>query len=301
MTIQEALAVGRRMLGRPGFPSAIVPPAAGTPSLDAALLLAETMNTSREKLLANGNEPIAVSRLEHYFRLLQRRKNGECVAYILGRKEFRGLEFSVNPDVLVPRPDTETLVEAAIMYIDSWQAAADNAAQGTGPLLDLCTGSGAVAISLKKERPFLKITASDISAAALETASHNAGRLLDKSCFYGEEISFIESCLFDKIPGKYHIIVSNPPYVPSKDIDALAPEVRMEPRLALDGGEDGLDLIRAIIISAKEHLLPGGILLLEASPGQMSEIRFLMEKYGYTSIKIHKDLAGMDRVISGMS
>ena len=307
MTIDEALSEGRRFLTSIDAPSLNAPlinaPSFNTPSLDAALLLAETLKTSREKLLAKGNEPIAAPRLEQFFGLLERRKKGECIAYILGRKEFRGLEFTVNPNVLVPRPDTETLVEAALQFIDRWQSATGNAGPGKGgiPVLDLCTGSGAIAISLKNERPALEITASDISPEALETASHNAALILDKNCFSGEAICFIQSNLFDNIPGKYRIIVSNPPYVPSKEIDTLAPEARMEPSLALDGGEDGLDLIRSIIWAAQEHLIPGGILLLEASPCQMGEIRQRMEKCRYAHIKIHKDLAGMDRVISGMA
>ena len=281
------------------------------PSLDAALLLAEVLATSREKLFARGNEPIADQKLEKYWRFVKRRINGECIAYILGRKEFRNLEFKVNPNVLVPRPDTETLVEAALFYIDSWQTTVSNGAVrneavcNSAPeenhisLLDLCTGSGAVAISLKSERPFLEVTASDISSAALDVAKHNAIRLLGEKDSTGKTIRFVNSDLFKKITGTFSIIVSNPPYIPASDIDSLALEVRREPSLALDGGEDGLNLIRVIVESAPFHLLPGGTLLLEASPDQMPEIRELLIKKNFTSITVHKDLAGKDRVISG--
>ena len=286
-----------------------------TPALDAALLLAETLHKSREELFIRENEPVTEKDSEKYFSLLERRKKGECIAYILGRKEFRGLEFIVNPHVLVPRPDTETLAEAAIEYIKKEYI---NLRKDTSPeqkpendktlsLLDLCTGSGVLAISLKNECPFLRVTASDISAHTLETAALNATRLLEDGRFnednglLGGPVRFIESDLFEKIPGRFNIIVSNPPYVPSDEIDALAPEVRREPRLALDGGCDGMETIRKIIIQAPEHLFPGGVLLLEAAPEQMPAIRIILESHCFAGITIHRDLAGRDRVISAIT
>lgn len=301
MTIQETLAEGKRLLSAPHREAFI-----DTPSLDASLLLAELLNISREELILQGSQQLAESKRKKYFELLERRSSGECIAYILGRREFRGLTFAVNPNVLVPRPDTETLVEAALEYIDPRQerktlGAKQDVFEGkVFPLLDLCTGSGAVAISLKNERPFLEVTASDISAPALETAALNAERLLDK-CLPGvsNAVRFINSDLFKNIPGKFGIIVCNPPYIPSGELSSLAPELQKEPKLALDGGPDGLTLIRKIIFQAPEHLLPGGVLLLEAGVGQMPDICPILETHHFCDIRIHKDMAGRDRVISG--
>jgi len=291
MTIREALAEGSSLLGNPSSSSFI-----DTPGLDAELLLTEIMRLNRAEFIAHGSESITRKENELYLRLLERRRNGECVAYILGHREFRGLEFTVNPNVLVPRPDTETLVEAALEYIDFWK-------QTKGPsqqpncltLLDLCTGSGAIAVALKNERPFLSVCASDISAEAIQTARFNAERFLKDS------ISFVRSDLFENIIDKYDIIVSNPPYVPSGVIETLAPEVRREPRLALDGGSDGLELIRKIISASPDHLFPGGVIIFEASPEQMPVIRHFLETGGFNSIRIHRDLSGKERVISAKS
>jgi len=298
MTIRETLAEGTRLLKSPS-PSSFI----DTPALDASLFLSEILAMSRTELIALGNEVIAEKDREHFLRLISRRRAGECVAYILGRREFRGLEFSVNPHVLVPRPDTETLVEVALEYIDSRQSlGTPDHERGKGglSLLDLCTGSGALASALKNERPFLTVSASDISAKALEIAALNASRLLDGQLLDDKcnSVRFIQSDLFENIPDKFDIIVSNPPYVPSGELATLAPEVRREPRLALDGGEDGLDLIRKIISQAPEHLLPDGVLFLEADPGQMRDIRLLLEEHHFSGVKIHIDLAGRDRVIA---
>ena len=293
MTVQETLAEGKRLLVSPS-PSAFI----DTPALDAALLLAETLRTRREELIAQGNEPISKQEREKFFRFLERRRSGECVAYILGHREFRGLRFSVNQHVLVPRPDTEILLEAALEYIGSIAEQEGNNLS----LLDLCTGCGALAISLKNERPFLAVSASDISDPALEIAGFNAARLLETGGLSENRrssVRFIQSDLFKNIAGKFNIIVCNPPYVPSDEINTLAPEVQQEPRIALDGGEDGMDFIRKIISRAPEHLLPGGVLLLEADPKQMPAIRCLLETRGFSNIRLHNDLAGRERVISG--
>ena len=290
MTVGEALAEGKRLLRSPCATAFI-----DTPDLDAALLLAEILQAGRTELIVRAHEDIAEQDRAKFLRLVERRRSGECAAYILGRKEFRGLMFSVNPHVLVPRPDTETLVEKALDCIDSI------AAQGNISLLDLCTGSGAVAISLKSERPFLSVSASDISAGALETAALNAARLLDEGLSAkGPPVRFMQSDIFNNIPGKFDIIVSNPPYIPSGEIPALAPELRWEPRLALDGGGDGLSLIREIISRSPERLLPGGLLLLEAGLGQIPAIRALLEANRFSGIRVYKDLAGKERVISAI-
>jgi release factor glutamine methyltransferase len=181
-------------------------------------------------------------------------------------------------------------------------------------VLDLCTGSGAVAIALKHERPELSVYASDISPAALAVARNNAARLLDGRLLDGRlnaAVTFIESDLFAAfrgnartaaptgLPRRFDLIVSNPPYVPATIIPTLSPEVRREPRLALDGGEDGLDLIRRIIEEGREFLVPGGALLLEADPDQMKVIAGILASQGYNRVKIYKDLSQRPRVISG--
>ena len=293
MTVQETLTEGIRRLktasGSSNDLSFI-----DTPGLDAALLLAEITGSNRAKLLARGNDTILGQDSEKFFSLIKRRINGECVAYIRGRKEFRGLSFTVGPDVLVPRPDTETLVEAALECIKNkkWN--------NSGPLkvLDLCTGSGAVAISLKNEMPELEVWAADISDKALEIAKTNTARLLHPG-----SVKYFCGDLYDALSQAdcplFRIITGNPPYVPSGDLEKLKPEVRREPVLALDGGEDGLFLIRKIIDQSKEYLAEGGVLLLEADTRQMPEIRRLLERNNYKEIRVFEDLAGRERVISG--
>ncbi|MCL2069943.1 MAG: peptide chain release factor N(5)-glutamine methyltransferase [Treponema sp.] len=295
MTLKETLTEGTRLLKSSHI---------DTPALDANMLLAETLNLSREELIIRGKEEISDEDYEKFFHLLSRRLGGECIAHILGRKEFRYLTFNVNPNVLVPRPDTEILVEAALEHIDNnIEPEVDKIS-----LLDLCTGSGAVAISLKYERPRLRVSASDICKKALETAAGNAKRLLSyrllsrrllSSQYLDDTIMFIESNLLEKIEDKFNIIVCNPPYIPSSELSTLSIEVRREPVLALDGGCDGLKYIKEIIPQAKNYLLPKGALFLEADPRQMPTIRELLEKNHYRIIKIHRDLSNQERVISG--
>ncbi len=275
-----------------------------TPSLDAQLLLCACLNISRSALLAAGTEPIAENALAAFRSFINRRKSGECVAYILGKKEFYGLEFLVNPSVLVPRPDTEILVEAAIT-ISNEQLEKSNVR-----VLDLCTGSGAVAVSLKHEKPALEVSAADISGEALETAKKNAARLLGEN-----KIDFYLGDLYAALPAvskspalgcgavihrPFSMIVTNPPYVPTDEIKSLRAEVQNEPHLALDGGETGLEIIERIIDGAPDYLQKGGFLLMEADPRQMKKIAFLLENRGFCGIIIYKDLSGRMRVIGGV-
>jgi len=308
MTIREALAEGTASLAAAGIE---------TPGLDSSLLLAEVLNTSRSKLTAAAHDNISEALVATFRQLIKRRQSGECTAYILGRKEFYGLEFQVNPSVLVPRPDTETLVETAINREQGArskeqragskeQRISNKAEMGKQPfrVLDLCTGSGAIAIALKHTMPELEVWATDISAEALETAKTNAARLLPP-----DSIRFLQGDLYNALlpdslfllpPSSFLIIISNPPYVPTTDIPSLPPEVRMEPALALDGGNDGLDKIRKIVSRAPEFLCSGGCLLLEADPRQMAAITDLYEKAGFSDIQTHADLSGRERVISGI-
>jgi release factor glutamine methyltransferase len=265
--------------------------------LDRELLLTHVLGVSRSALLARGGlEGAALdnAQAERYKALLAQRESGVCTAYLVGRKEFRYLNLEVTPDVLVPQPDTETLVEAALEFVDSlWAKQATEAAKAPVRILDLCTGSGAVALAIATERPGVEVTASDISAAALEVARRNALR-------YQVPVKLVQSDLFAvfrEAGEKFHLITANPPYIESAAIASLPPEVRGEPRLALDGGNDGLDIIKRIIAEAPDFLEPGGALFLEAQPAQMPEIRALMEKRGWTDIAAQCDLAGDERVI----
>jgi release factor glutamine methyltransferase len=290
MTIREALAEGTASLTAAGIE---------TPGLDSSLLLAEVLNTSRSSLIAAGNDPVSQESLTAFRQLINRRQAGECIAYILGRKEFYGLEFLVNPSVLVPRPDTETLVE--LIGSREWGV---GSRQEPPRVLDLCTGSGAIAIALKHTMPKLEVWATDISAEALEIAKTNAARLLPPN-----SILFFQGDLFDALPSSpplliapcsLLIIVSNPPYIPTTEIPSLPPEVRMEPTLALDGGDDGLHIIRKIISRAPEFLCKGGSLLLEADPRQMAAIASLYKEADFSDIQTYADLSGRERVISGI-
>jgi len=296
MTIREALAEGNAALAAASIEN---------PGLDTTLLLAEVLNISRSALIAAASEPLTEASRAAFDLFIKRRLAGECTAYILGRKEFYGLDFQVNPDVLVPRPDTETLVEAAVKQItNNSEQITNNNEQlvNRAPLrvLDLCTGCGAIAIALKHTMPELEVWASDISAKALKVAQANASRLLPD-----ETIHFCCGNLFDALPSSFLIphssflIVSNPPYIPTAEIAGLSPEVRKEPIVALDGGDDGLDIIRSIISLAPEFLCSDGILLLEADPRQMQHIASLLSQAGFNGIQTHMDLSGKERVIGG--
>lgn len=293
MTVREASAAGAARLAEAGVDS---------PALDASLLLAHILGTDRASLLASGPDNVPSDAEAAYEALIERRAAGTCVAYLVGYKEFRGLAFAVTPAVLVPRPDTETLVEAALAWID-----AHPAVDAGRPLrvLDACTGSGCVAISLKAERPALSVGACDVSEAALEVARNNARTLLggpaEESREAGTEppVAFYRSDLLSDVPGRFDLIVSNPPYVPAADIDGLAPEVRGEPRLALDGGKDGLDLVRRLIAEARDRLDPGGRILIEAGWDQSPEICRLLSRSGFGRIEAFRDLGGHERVTGG--
>jgi release factor glutamine methyltransferase len=285
MTVREALTRGAAFL-RSTYSGN------DTPALDAALLLGELLHRDRAALTVRDAEALSAETAAAFQALLERRAAGEPLAYITGRKEFRSLDFKVNPAVLIPRPDTETLVEAALEGVDSLAGSG-----GWRPItvLDLCTGTGAVAIALKHERPALAVSASDISPEALVLAKENAASLLPPA----HGITFIESDLFQNIPGRFHLITANPPYVASDVIPGLAPEVRREPLLALDGGKDGLGIILPLITAAPRYLYPGGRLCLEADPRQMAAIAEILKAKGL-GIRLYKDLAGLDRVISGV-
>jgi release factor glutamine methyltransferase len=294
MTWGELLDQGAARLRRAGIRS---------PQLDASLLLAHILGINREKLLIHGDRVLKKEPCSLFFDLIERRIAGASTACLTGTKEFWGLPFTVSPAVLVPRPDTEILVEAVLDYIREIRgqtSPSGDRAEQCAPgeplsLLDLCTGSGAVAIALKTEMPELRVFASDISPEALEIARINARKLLPG----GQDIVFYLSDLYAAIPVTAGLIVANPPYIPAGDLAKLPPEVRAEPRIALDGGKNGLDLIKAIISGAGAFLETGGGLFLEADPGQMPSITLILKDSGFQNIQLYKDLAGRERVISG--
>lgn len=328
MTIKSVLTQGKQILRQAGLE---------TPSLDAELLLSSLLHKDRAHLILDTDNQLSPEDYQHYITQLTRRLEGECTAYITGHKEFRYLDLHINENVLVPRPETESLVEAALECIDSLtrnktveqkEAALLQEKPVSPPIsvLDLCTGSGAIALSLLHERASIEIYASDISEPALAVAKKNylsftaslesvsgeggphppfpppSAGMQPPPPFTGRKPPvFIHSDLFEHINRRFNIIVSNPPYIPSKDIVRLSKEVQHEPLIALDGGTDGLDLIRKIIKGAWEHLFKNGYLLLESSPEQIPDITLLLQHSGCHDIAVYKDLAGNQRVIRAMT
>lgn len=273
-----------------------------SPFLDASLILAHCLGISRSALLARLPEKMPEPP-SCFFELWARRLSGESVAYVVGKKEFFGRGFLVDRRVLAPRPDTEILVEAAletgdaIMRAASSDASSDAARSGVAPggsgglrLHDLCTGSGAVAISLAAERSAWTVSASDISAEALDVARRNAIRLLDRS------LSLVQADLLEGIKGPFDIITANPPYVSSEETRALLARGWKEPALALDGGVEGLDVVARLVAQAKTRLSPGGFLLIETDALQSRALRDMLQKAGFDGLRTWKDLAGRARV-----
>jgi release factor glutamine methyltransferase len=253
-----------------------------TPALDARLLLEHVLSFNHSDIIANQNHQPTDDQVATFETLLSRRLAGEPVSRILGIREFYGREFKTSPAVLDPRPDTETLVNLCLEYLppDLEQT-----------ILDLGTGSGILAITLLAERPFKRAVAADLSPAALAVARDNARG--------SRRIAFIESNWFENIEGTYDLIVSNPPYIPARDIPHLEIEVRNhDPHLALDGGEDGLDPYRAIASGASSHLAPGGIIAVEIGAGQADDVVNIFKTEGYTTIASHRDLGNHIRALA---
>lgn len=286
MTIKQAVEYGFETLRDSGIES---------PYLDAVVLLSEAAGISKEKVYASFFEPIKGEIFSVYTAFLDRRAAGYPVSYILNRKEFFGREFFVDPRVLVPRPDTETVVEAALAACVRKQRRARTAKPIS--VLDLCCGSGCIAVTIAAECRNLglsvDVTGSDISPAAGEVFALNCRRLL------GKELFFIRSDLFENINSTFDLIVSNPPYLTGNDMEKLRQRRWPEPEIALYGGGTGLELIEGIIKKGIEYLNQNGYLLLEAAPDQMDEIESLMEKKGFRHIFRRKDLGNRERVIGG--
>jgi release factor glutamine methyltransferase len=281
MTVRDALREGAAALA-----------GTETPFLDASLLLADALSADAARLLASGPETMEEGALELYRAGIASRSRGSPVAYILGRKEFWGRVFAVDERVLVPRPDTETLVAAALEVGDS--------IAGGRPLRvhEACCGSGCVAISLAAERPDWQVSASDASAPALDVARANAGALLAPGR-PGGALSLARSDLLSSVRGTFDLLVANPPYVPSAEAEALLALGWSEPRMALDGGSDGLDLIRRLVPEAVLALASGGALLVEADGEQAEEVARLFHDSRLTDIEVRLDIGGKARVTSG--
>ena len=255
----------------------------GLPRLEAELLLCSLLGCERVRLIARAEEAVDSSRARSAHARFARRRAGEPVSYITGWREFYGLALRVNPEVLIPRPETERLVELALERLPA-----------PARVLELGTGSGAIAIALATERPGLGIVvATDVSEAALALARRNARD-------HGVEIAFVLSDWFDALgPEQFDLIVSNPPYVAAGDAHLERGDVRFEPRLALVGGEDGLDCIRKIAADARTRLRVGGWLLLEHGYDQKDRCVELLLELGYADVGDFQDLAGWPRVCAG--
>jgi release factor glutamine methyltransferase len=276
-TITETLRSGTRTLERAGG-SAM---RSDSPRLDAELLLGKILGLSRSGLLARSNEPVAIECEGAYAGLIDRRVRGAPVAYLTGTREFWSLPLRVTPAVLVPRPESELLVELALQLMP------DSCA-----LLDLGTGSGAIALAIASERPRCRITGVDVSPPALEVAMQNSRDL------GFAQIDWRQGYWFDPLPGeRFDLIVANPPYIAAAD-PALE-ELAAEPALALCAGPTGLEALSAIAAGAAAHLNENGRLIMEHGSGQAAEVAHLFERCGFTAIRSHSDFSGKLRVTLG--
>jgi release factor glutamine methyltransferase len=256
-----------------------------TPRLDAELLIGHALGLERIRLYTSFERPLAEPELAAIRALLERRGRREPVAYVLGRWGFHGLDLAVDERVLVPRPETEVLVDRCLVLLRGREAP---------HVLDVGTGSGAIALALKAARPDAGVTACDVSDEALQVARANAEAL-------ELELELVRSDLLAGLGGRrFDLIASNPPYVADRDIDGLEPEVaRFEPRVALTAGADGLDVLRRLAAAAPSALRPGGWLVCECGAGQAEAVSELMAAAGAQETAVDPDLAGIDRVVAG--
>jgi release factor glutamine methyltransferase len=270
VTVVDFLGVATSYLQSHGSPTA---------RLDAELLLGKAVGLRRLQLYLEHDRPLTPYEVSVFRELLRRRGAGEPVAYILGSWEFRGIELAVDRRVLVPRPETESLVELALGFLPQ-----------RGRFLDVGTGSGAIALAVARERREAMVVATDISSEALEVARENIARA-------GLEIEVVETDLLDGLTGRYHVIAANLPYVADDD-PRLEPGVRdFEPHVALFAGADGLDVVRRLIATARPRLVSGGWLALEVGEGQAPVVATLAGDGGYSEVVVERDLAGIERFV----
>ncbi len=254
----------------------------GEAQLDARLLLEEVCGTDHNTLLCHGDREVSEAEEEQYRKALEQRAVHVPLQHLLGYQDFMGLRFQVNEYVLIPRQDTEILVEEAMRYLHDGMR-----------ILDLCTGSGCILLSLLHYSNDCEGVGVDISQEALQVAAQNAELL-------GIKADFLKSDLYEKVTGKFDLLVSNPPYIERKVIPTLMEEVReYDPYIALDGGEDGLDFYRRIIGGAQDYLKRGGQILMEIGSGQAKAVSELLREAGFKEIDVCRDFAGLDRVVSG--
>lgn len=261
--------------------------------LDAELIIAHALGLGRVALYLDLDRPLSAAEREAIRALVLRRRKHEPVAYIVGHKEFWGRELEVSPAVLVPRPDTETVVERALEVLSA-------ASDASLTVLDLCTGSGAIGLTLAAERPGVQVDVTDVSPEALLVAARNAEALGVSS-----RVRVLQGDLFEALSGeeKYALITANPPYIPAPEMATLAPDVRdHEPHLALVGGADGLGFYRRIVAEAPRFLSPGGVLLMEVGAGQAPAVEALVVAAGWASETSRlRDLGGVERVVEARS
>lgn len=274
MTYREAISLGEKILEKADIVDA---------KTDAWLLLEMICKIDRSFYYMHLNDDMNEEQVKEYEITLKKRAEHVPLQYIVGETEFMGLKFKVNSNVLIPRQDTETLVEEALKVVRPGMK-----------VLDMCTGSGCIIISILHNVIGVEGYAADISKQAINVAKENA-KLNEVS------VMFESSDLFDHITGTYDMIVSNPPYIRTEEVAKLMPEVRLfEPEQALDGKEDGLYFYRKIVEKSKEYLNPEGYLLFEIGYDQGEDVSAMMREQGFKDVKVIKDLAGNDRVVSGM-
>lgn len=264
--------------------------AGGLSTLEGRLLLGQVLGVSRTWLIAHDTDLVASAPAAAFLGLAARRRAGEPIAYLLGEREFMGHRFEVGPDVLIPRPETELLVETALAVLTALTAPR---------VLDLGTGSGAIAVSLALARPDAQITATDASTGALAVARRNAARL-------GARLTLAQGDWYEALgpeaaAAPFDLIVSNPPYVASNDHHLTEGDLRFEPRSALTDHADGLTALRTIAGGAMRHLVAGGPLWMEHGWDQGPAVRALLTQAGFTQVKTLCDLAGLDRITGGVS
>lgn len=266
--------IGKEQLQKAGITDA---------ELDARLLLEFICHTDRNALYAHGDQEIEDEKMQEFLQLIEKRAVHIPLQHLTGEQNFMGLDFLVNEHVLIPRQDTEILVEEIMRDLHDGIR-----------ILDMCTGSGCILLSLLHYSNDCSGVGVDVSEDALAVARQNADRLAEKQAV------FIQSDLFEKVEGSFDLIVSNPPYIRSQEIAGLMPEVREhEPHLALDGKDDGLHFYREIIKEAMSHLKRGGQLFFEIGYDQGEAVQALLAANGYTEIAVVKDYAGLDRVVYG--